>query len=74
MLNHLLRDSVHIWYLPCEDIHIFPEKSDEHEFLFDLKLCAEMEILISVIGVYRYFLVSSPLLLVIYWLISDGLV
>jgi hypothetical protein len=60
--------------MPREDIQIFSEKSDEREFLFGLKLCVETELLISVIGVYRYFLVSGPLLLVIHRLISNGLI
>jgi hypothetical protein len=60
--------------MSCEDIHIFLEKSDEREFLFGLKLRAETKLLISVIRVYRYFLISAPLLLVIHRLIGDGLV
>jgi hypothetical protein len=67
VLNHLLRVLGHIWYLPCEDIDIFPEKGDKREFLFGFKLCAEMKLLISVIGVYRYFLVSAP-----FFLLSTG--
>jgi hypothetical protein len=63
VLNHLLSDSGHIWYLPCKNIQIFSEKSDEGEFLFGLKLCVETELLISVIGVYRYFLISPPFFL-----------
>jgi hypothetical protein len=44
---------------------IFLEKSDEHEFLFGLKACADPELLIRVAGVNWNFFIMSPLLLVI---------
>jgi hypothetical protein len=60
--------------MSCEGIQIFPEKSDEREFLFVLELCAEAKLLIRVIGVHSYFLVSSPFLIFIHRLIDTGLV
>jgi hypothetical protein len=59
--------------LPCEDIQIFSEKSDEREFLFGIKLRAEMKLLVGVIGVYHNFLICSSLLLVVRWLIDNGM-
>jgi hypothetical protein len=51
MLNHLPGDPGHIWYLSYEDIQIFPEKSDEHDFLFGLNAYADPELLVRVAGV-----------------------
>jgi hypothetical protein len=45
-----------------EDIQIFSKKSDEHEFLFGIKLLAKTKLLVGVIEVYQNFLVVSPLL------------
>jgi hypothetical protein len=58
--------------LPCEDIQIFPKKSDEHEFVFGLKACADLELPVRVTGVNWDFLVISLLLLPLRRLI-DGL-
>jgi hypothetical protein len=62
MLNHLPGDPGLILYLPCEDIQIFSEKSDEREFLFDLKICADLKLLVQVAGVDWDFLVINLLL------------
>jgi hypothetical protein len=56
----------------CEDIQIFPEKSDEHEFLFGLKAYADPELLVQIARVDLDLLVVSLLLLPIRLLI-DGL-
>jgi hypothetical protein len=74
MLNHLPRDLEHIRYLSCEDIQIFPEKSDEREFLFDFQVCVDPKLLVQVDGVDWDFLFTSPLLLPVRWLISGLLV
>jgi hypothetical protein len=57
--------------MPCEDIQIFPEKSDECEFLFGLKACADLELLVRVAGVKYNFLIISLLLFAC--LLIDGL-
>jgi hypothetical protein len=58
--------------MSCEDIQIFPEKSDEREFLFVIELCAETKLLVDVNEVHRNFLVCG-LLLVIRGMIRGGL-
>jgi hypothetical protein len=47
------------------------EKSDEREFLFGLKACANLELLVRVAGVNWNFFIIRPLLLIIRLLI-DG--
>jgi hypothetical protein len=37
VLNQFPRDSWHVSRLPCEDIPIFLEEFDEHEFLFGIQ-------------------------------------
>jgi hypothetical protein len=74
MLNHLPRDNGHIRYLPCENIQIFSEKSDEREFLFEVELRAEMKLLVGVVWVHLNVLACGPFLLIIRWLIGGWLV
>jgi hypothetical protein len=62
MINHLPGDIGHIRYLSCKDIQIFPEKSDEHKFLFGLKAYADLELLVWVARVDWDFVVISLLL------------
>jgi hypothetical protein len=59
MLNHLPRDPGNIRYLPCKDIKIVPEKSDECEFLFGIEVVANPELLVRVVGVHCNLLVLS---------------
>jgi hypothetical protein len=42
MLNQLPRDSRHVGTLLCEDVPIFQEEFDEHEFLFRIQAVAHM--------------------------------
>jgi hypothetical protein len=60
--------------MSCEDIQIFLEKSDECEFLFGLKACADPELLVRVARVDWDFFVISLLLLQICRLIGGLLV
>jgi hypothetical protein len=39
----------------------FPEKSDEHEFLFRIQLRTDMKLLVGVVGVHRNLLICGPL-------------
>jgi hypothetical protein len=40
MLNQFPRDSWHVSRLPCKDVLIFLEETDEHEFLFGMQTVA----------------------------------
>jgi hypothetical protein len=40
MLNQFPRNSRHVSNLPCEDVPIFQEEFDEHEFLFGIQIVA----------------------------------
>jgi hypothetical protein len=51
MLNHIPRDPGHIHYFPCENIKIFPEKTDEREFLFGVELWVNLELLLRISGI-----------------------
>jgi hypothetical protein len=76
VLNHLSRDPEHIRYLPCKDIKIVPEKSDECEFLFMVEVVADLELLVWVVGVHRNLLVfcfQDSLQLVLHLLINGHL-
>jgi hypothetical protein len=42
VLNHFPRISKHVNRVPCEDIRIFLEEIDEHEFLFGIQIVAYM--------------------------------
>jgi hypothetical protein len=42
VLNQFTRDSRHVSRLPCEDIPIFLEEFDKHEFLFGIQTIAYM--------------------------------
>jgi hypothetical protein len=53
---------------------IFPEKSDEREFLLGLQASADAKLLVRVVGIGWDFFVYSPLLLVIHQLIGRRLV
>jgi hypothetical protein len=57
VLNHLPRDPKHIQNLPCKDIKIVLEKSDESEFLFGVKVVADPELLVRVAGIHYNLLV-----------------
>jgi hypothetical protein len=46
--------------LSCEDIQIFPEKSDERKYLFGLKACADPELLVRVAGIGWDFFCHQP--------------
>jgi hypothetical protein len=73
VLNHLSRDPEHIRYLPCKDIKIVPEKSDECEFLFMVEVVADLELLVWVVGVHCNLLVfcfQDSLQLVLHLLIN----
>jgi hypothetical protein len=70
VFNYLPRDPRHIWYLPCEDIKIVLEKSDEREFLFGIEAYTNPELLVRVAGVSQDLLVVSPLLLIVHQLIG----
>jgi hypothetical protein len=76
VLNHLLGDPGHIRYFPCENIKIFLERSDEHEFLFGVELQANLELLIRIIGVsqnlFIIFILRCSLLLVVHLVIDGG--
>jgi hypothetical protein len=67
VLNHLLRDPRHI--------EVFPEKSDEHEFLFGVELWADLELLLRIIGVNQNFhailILRYPLILIVHLLIDE---
>jgi hypothetical protein len=58
----------------CVDIKIVMEKSDEHEFLFSIKACADPELLVRVAVISHYLFVLSPLLFVIRQLIGGLLI
>jgi hypothetical protein len=60
VLNHLPRDPGYIRYLPCKDIKIVPEKSDESEFLFGTEAVADPELLVCVAGVHYNLLIFYP--------------
>jgi hypothetical protein len=60
--------------LPCEDIQIFPEKSDEREFLIGPKACADPELLVWVGRIDWDFLIIGLLLLPVRLLIDGMLV
>jgi hypothetical protein len=74
VLNHLSRDLGHIRYLSCEDIKIFPEKSDEHEFLFRIQLRTDTKLLVGVVGVHRNLLICGSLFILGRQLIGGWLV
>jgi hypothetical protein len=42
MLNQFPRNSRHVSRLPCEDVPIFLEEFDEHEFLFGVQIIAHV--------------------------------
>jgi hypothetical protein len=42
VLNQFPRNSKHVSMLPCEDVPIFLEEFDEHEFLFGIQTVAYM--------------------------------
>jgi hypothetical protein len=44
-------DPEHIQYFPCKNVEIFLEKSDEREFLFGVKLRANLELLVGITGI-----------------------
>jgi hypothetical protein len=62
VLNHLPRDPGYILYLPCEEIQIFPKKSDERGFQFGFQFCADPELLVQIARVNWDFLIISLLL------------
>jgi hypothetical protein len=68
-VNLLTRHSAtHI--IPCEDIKIFLEKSDECEFLFGVKTYADAKLLVQVIEANWDFFVYNVLVLVVPLLIG----
>jgi hypothetical protein len=42
ILNQFPRNSRHVSRLPCEDVPIFLEEFEEHEFLFGIQIVAYM--------------------------------
>jgi hypothetical protein len=76
VLNHLPGDPRHIWYLPRKNIQIFLEKSDECEFLFEVEIRVDPELLVWLVRVSQdlhVFFHRSPLLLVVCLLIGERL-
>jgi hypothetical protein len=70
MLNHIPRDPGHIHYFPCENIKIFPEKTDEREFLFGVELWVNLELLLRISGIGQNFLVV-PILCCPFFFLSN---
>jgi hypothetical protein len=60
VLNLLPRDPMNIQYLPCKDIKIVPEKSDESKFLFWVEDVTDSELLVGCWGQPQPHCLLSP--------------